>query len=352
MKMINMKVILIFISAFFLSTNIHAEYSREQLLNLIDTSNFSLPDNNTISSVSLQYNPESALHVDTGSIKQLIPELNRFIPSQRGSYCGGETYDQDHFVPDEGIQFAESQEFCYVWDSVESQIFTILQKENTQTQPINPNLSMTQASQDLIQTILNIPSAEVGAPQEFDLFKQEIVEVERPNSEPTLDLKNPTLAAHKIFFERLVNGVPVVGNRVVTTFNPDRSLKKVYGVWPGLSQKNHYLTTDKTTEDIKNLIVDEIIFNGDNQRDYIKAIPIVASYEPNYDENGRVYLDLVVDATLDISRDGQNTNEKTKIYSLSLRDAETTPIIGLPGLLILGAILSMVSWRIVSLKRN
>lgn len=74
-------------------------------------------------------------------------------------------------------------------------------------------------------------------------------------------LENPTMVSRKVFIDRTINEIPVLGNRLVLTFDLDGKFRKLAGRWTPINVKESVFTVDMNKDEIQSHVVSEISQN-------------------------------------------------------------------------------------------
>ncbi len=110
------------------------------------------------------------------------------------------------------------------------------------------------------------------------------------------NLGDPTVAGYKEFVQRTIAGVPVLDSRAVVSYESDFRFEKALVHWPTLAAEGHRLTSTMQPDKIALTVAEALVAAGEN--DVTGSIPLRWVYEAIEDPDGRLRLELRVEATL------------------------------------------------------
>ena len=321
-------------------------YTRQEILSLLDTSYLVLPQENVINNASLSYDPHQSLNPFSGEMKldQGMPNLKPIV-NEHTPYLNTEVA-------------AETDNYQYLWDSYEHQFVYRLKQGVSLGYMVSPNQTFEQDSLSVLESIVGIPSVEFGLLNQIDLMSNQIEFIDGSAA----IVGTPKIEAIKVFVDRSINNIPVMGHNAVFTYTPNRTLSKIYGQWPALSVNGHNLTTTDSFHDIRQSVADTLL--GVNTADSgsvsnlpvnIETISLHSAYEPVIvNERGDVALDLVIQAYVFVSQQqdpqsnqANSLNEKNRlflIYPSNTSPAFDTPILNLISIPLLALSLIIVGF--------
>jgi hypothetical protein len=227
--------------------------------------------------------------------------LVRLDPSTAGGVLTGESFGTPSSEPF-GSQ-SSSASFLYEWRPSRGAAFVRLAEGHTRNQPIGSGTAALVNHAVGRLAALGIPSGEIGARELRNLVRQTL----RPgDAAPT----PPQLHRYKVFAERAIGGIPVLGSRAVFTYAPDRSFRRLLLRWPSLADAGHVLTSPLTNEQIAELVARDLVQTHEDTG--LDRIPLRWVYDAVPVGPAEIALALRVQATL-IDTPGLNDGERTRV---------------------------------------
>jgi hypothetical protein len=154
-----------------------------------------------------------------------------------------------------------------------------------------------------------IRKAEVG-----DMSVHTVMKSFKTGSSDKAEVKTD-VHAYKVFIERKLNGLPVLGSRAVLTYDQNGLLKKSILNWPRLAESGHTLTSSLDKQRIIELVAKHpAIVAGAKGRE--TNIPVRLAYQPFEAGHGQVALKLVAEAT--IYAQGGKPDGKVSVHLIEL----------------------------------
>lgn len=116
----------------------------------------------------------------------------------------------------------------------------------------------------------------------------------------------------KIFMDRLIGGVPVLGSRLVVSYDQAGSLRKIIGRWPTVAGSGHRLSTTLTNAQVADSVALQL---ASLPAGTVPAgrIPVTFVYVPTIREDRTIVLTLQAEATLPGSASGNDGGLAGKI---------------------------------------
>ncbi len=135
-----------------------------------------------------------------------------------------------------------------------------------------------QRSLELLEE-LGIPRSEMAPPKHHKLMR---ARMEKGSV-------HKSLHSHKVYIQRLIQGVPVQGDRLIFSYHPDGQLRKVLGRWSRLSPKGHQLRSKLNIKEIESRLQERLSARG--HQGGLMATPRYL-YLSELQEDGSVRLSL------------------------------------------------------------
>ncbi|MBI2566418.1 MAG: hypothetical protein HYV63_05235 [Candidatus Schekmanbacteria bacterium] len=155
---------------------------------------------------------------------------------------------------------------------------------------------------------LGIPASEVGT-----VTEKAVMRASRLPGDAAGELQ-ATVHAQKVFVERQVNGLPVLGSQAVVTFDQSGNLKKLIMRWPALAASGHQLTSRLSASRIAQRVAGDAVLT-ERANGFVGKVPVRLAYDPEEGAGGRLTLKLVAAAALVPDADG---GEKISVYNVAI----------------------------------
>ena len=158
---------------------------------------------------------------------------------------------------------------------------------------------------------LGVSPLEIASSASLQLFAQ------RQDEEG--ETQEPTLAGYKQLLTREIDGIPVMGSRVMMSYTPDLTFRKALGHWPSLAKDGHQLASQLGPEEVAELVAQYLIDTGQN--DVTGSIPLRYVFTAVPAGPATVQLRLQVEATLfepaPPEEDGDGEKVRTRLIALT-----------------------------------
>jgi hypothetical protein len=203
----------------------------------------------------------------------------------------------------DGTAETESVNFRYEMDETRSR-FMLRRREGVPSPRVDPAKVVSEdsvvrrARRDL--AALGISPSEIGSVEGRRLMVRTAPEAS--GSAPVDEV-----VGLKVFVSRTLGGIPVLGHRIVFSYDLDGSFRKVSGRWPTLAASGHRLASTLSQAQIADRVAGELI-NAEST-DFEGTAPLTFVYDPETRSDGSVVLKLKVEASLDAQR-AENVGER------------------------------------------
>lgn len=146
-------------------------------------------------------------------------------------------------------------------------------------------------SRELVRS-LGVPEEELGRVTQTAVLSESAGETGAPSA--------PSVHSYKTFIERAVRGVPVLGSRIVISYDTAGRLRRVVGTWPTLAADGHRATTSLPLATVEARVKDRLASQGLSGR----AVRARYVYVPVANADGTVTLGLHAEARVPADRSG------------------------------------------------
>lgn len=241
----------------------------ERLVGLMDTSRLGPMTGVVIPGDSLAYNAKRALR-----------------PSSAGPALARETLQVLGLTPQR--VFAASPGFTYELRKKRLAVLLLRREGVAPGEPVpggEPALSEDALAR---LTDLGLPAGELALLDSRRLLYQD-KDLEGPAGPPVI-------AGYKQFVERRLAGAPILGSRAVVSYERDYRFEKALVYWPSLAAEGHELESAMTPGEVALAVAKELVASGET--DVTGSIPLRWVYDTAVDPDGRVRLQLRVEASL------------------------------------------------------